>query len=493
MLHAWINFQGVWGMRFLMIGKVLAVGAVILLLSVVMLRIDGLVQERRGRQAEAVRSVAQSHAGSQTLLGPLLVRQCVEEWDKLVVDDKQQRRTEPARREFTLSATPSALDVQAATGQDTRYRGLFKVNGYTGSATLQARWADLAPLRPTPTQARSRLHCDAPAVLLALSDVRGIRRAELKADGAALPVQAGTGHPRYPRGLHASLPAARVDAADAAVLAVQLQLDFIGTARLALVPAAGDTHWVLRSDWPHPSFAGRFLPTQRTVDEAGFRAEWRVSALASSAAAEVQRGAELCVLQDGGSDDDNLAEPPASTPNASCLETMAVSFIDPVNPYSLADRAIKYALLFIVLTFVAVGLVELLSGQRVHPVQYALVGLALALFFLLLLSLSEHLPFDVAYAAASAACAALLGHYAAHMLGQRRAGWGFGGCIAALYGLLWVLLQREQTALVIGSLLLFAALAGVMVTTRRIDWYHTLARPAAPGSLALGDEGHPPP
>jgi inner membrane protein len=128
-------------------------------------------------------------------------------------------------------------------------------------------------------------------------------------------------------------------------------------------------------------------------------------------------------------------------------------------------------MLFIVLTFSAVALTEVLSTRRVHPVQYALVGLALALFFLLLLSLSEHIAFGQAYAAASAACVALLAFYARHMLGSWRAGLAFGAGVALLYGLLWTLLRMEQWALAIGSALLFAVLAAAMVLTRRIDWY----------------------
>jgi inner membrane protein len=137
----------------------------------------------------------------------------------------------------------------------------------------------------------------------------------------------------------------------------------------------------------------------------------------------------------------------------------------------MSDRAIKYGLMFIALTFVTVGLTELLTGRRVHPVQYLLVGLALSLFFLLLLSLSEHLPFLVAYLIAAGAAAAVLTQYAAAMLGGWLRGLAFGGGIALLYGALYVLLSREQTALVIGAVLLFAVLAGVMTLTRKLDWY----------------------
>jgi inner membrane protein len=238
------------------------------------------------------------------------------------------------------------------------------------------------------------------------------------------------------------------------------------------VPAAGQTEWDLRADWPHPSFGGRFLPAEREVAEEGFHAVWRVSELASSAPRDLLAGTPLCAreINPAAADDDGSVE---RAPGP-CLDSLAVSFIDPVNPYVLADRATKYGLLFVVLTFVAVALTEVLARSRVrriHPVQYALVGLALSLFFLLLLALSEHLRFEWAYAVASLACAGVLAHYGSHLLGGWRGGVCFGAALAGLYGLLYVLLTREQTALVVGALGLFALLAVVMALTRRLDWY----------------------
>jgi inner membrane protein len=146
-----------------------------------------------------------------------------------------------------------------------------------------------------------------------------------------------------------------------------------------------------------------------------------------------------------------------------------------VNPYSLSDRAIKYGLLFIGLTFLAVGAIEVLGQVRVHPIQYLLVGCALSIFFLLLLSLSEHLPFGVAYAVAAAACVALLTFYSRYALAGWRASIVLGAGVGGLYGVLYALLQLEQVALVVGSLALFTILAVVMALTRRIDWYELLA------------------
>ena len=199
-----------------------------------------------------------------------------------------------------------------------------------------------------------------------------------------------------------------------------------------------------------------------------------MSALATKAPVDFARGAALCepaADADTDSTPRNAVQPPKDN---ACVEVFSVAFIDPINPYSLSDRAIKYGILFVGLSFVAVGMLEVLRRLRVHPMQYLLVGCAVSIFFLLLLSLSEHLVFALSYAIAAGACVALLGFYARYLLGGWRAGLAFGAAIAALYGALYVLLQMEQTALVIGSALLFAVLAAVMVATRRLDWYALL-------------------
>jgi inner membrane protein len=252
----------------------------------------------------------------------------------------------------------------------------------------------------------------------------------------------------------------------------------------------------LGANWPHPSFGGRFLPLTREVRADGFSATWQLSSLATTAGSDFQRGAALCspngseLAADGGHEAQygriNRAHAASTAsraePGAGCIESFNVGFIDPVNPYSLSDRAIKYGLLFIALTFVAVGMVEVLRQLRVHPIQYLLVGCALSIFFLLLLSLSEHLRFDLSYLIAAGACVTLLAFYGRYLLHGWRAGTVFGAGIAALYGALYALLQMEQTALVIGSVLLFAVLAGVMVLTRRLDWYRVLAGATPPAA-----------
>jgi inner membrane protein len=473
-------------MRFPLLAKAAAIGVVIVTLTVVLMRIDGLVSERRVYQRQAAINVAQSLAGAQTVAGPLLQRRCTEEWDRFSTEGKKTIKTTD-RREVVLQASPDRLLADAQVVSEPRYRGVFKVNGYAGPLTLTAHWDRMDALQLQREHKDSRVNCDPIVATVAVSDVRGIRKAAITSGGQAVPVKPGTPLAALPRGLQAELPAS---SASSGALSVEVRLELVGTSTLGLVPAADDTQWTLRADWPHPSFGGRFLPQARQISAAGFSAEWSVSALASDAAARLRQGGVLCgeaAPMLDAQEASVASRAPAVATGSVCLDTMDVSFIDPINPYSLTDRAIKYSLLVIVLTFAAVALTEVLARARVHPIQYLLVGLALALFYLLLLSLSEHMAFGAAYALGSGACVLLLGYYASHMLGRWRAGSAFGAAIGLLYGLLWVLLEREQTALVIGSVVLFAALAAVMVLTRRVDWYTLLSpmtRQRTDGSVA---------
>ncbi|MDT9001982.1 cell envelope integrity protein CreD [Paucibacter sp. APW11] len=433
--------------------KSLVLAGLGLLLSLVLLRIGWLVDERQARQAEAVRSVEESLAGAQLMLGPVLTRVCTEQWGAWAGEGRE-RQLQAQSRQFRLSAVPGDLQLKAQLDPEPRYRGLFKVNGYAGHLQLAAQWPALGKLEPHAEHAGGRLHCEVPRLMLAASDVRGLRSVSLSAAGQALAVRPGTGHPSYPQGLHADLPEVVMNGQ---ALQVQMQLELAGTQRFALIPAAASTRLELQSGWPHPSFGGRFLPTRREVSDQGFTALWQVSELASTAGDWVEHGRPLRGLSSG----DQLAD----------ADSLSFDMVDPINPYVMSDRAIKYGLMFILLTFTCVSLVELLSGRRVHPVQYLLVGLAQCLFFLLLLSLSEQLSFASSYALAALAAVGLLGVYGASMLGHWRRGLLFGSGLAALYGALFVLLRLEQAALIVGSLLLFATLATVMMLTRKLDWY----------------------
>ncbi|RZA14544.1 MAG: cell envelope integrity protein CreD, partial [Lysobacteraceae bacterium] len=223
-----------------------------------------------------------------------------------------------------------------------------------------------------------------------------------------------------------------------------------------LVPLADGNRIVLDSPWPHPQFNGGFLPRAPRVDGKGFHAEWDVSSLASNAQAQYRKEGR--------------------TP----LDAIGISLVEPVDLYAKLDRASKYGLLFVLLTFTGFLMFETIRQLPIHPIQYLLVGLALAIFFLLLLGLSEHVAFGWAYLAASIGCIGLLGIYVGSVLRSNLRGAGFAAMLGLLYAVLYGLLLSEDNALVLGSGLLFAILAAVMVATRKVDWYQLAMRGSAP-------------
>lgn len=424
-------------------GKGLGLGLVGIGLVMVLGRIGWLVQEREQRQREAQTEVAAATAGPQQIGAPFLRRLCTESWTVVETIDQDGQRRETRRREsrpLQLRAVAADLHLNGELKAQTLERGLFKVNTYLAALQMKARFDAASTLKPRSNGLEGQMACQAPELVLELSDARGLRSVALSVNGQALAARPGTGGEQA--GLHAELDEALLDGP----LELQGRIELLGTESLQFEPAAAQVQAQLRSAWPHPSFQGQFLPNEREVGASGFSANWRLSELASGAAAALRSGKAV-------------------------KERFGVALIDPVNPYSLSDRAVKYGFLFIALTLAAVLLAELLGRQRLHPVQYGFVGLALALFFLLLLALSEHLAFGPSYLIAAAAATCLLTHYAVGLFGHWRGGLLFGAGVGLLYGVLYVLLNLEKASLLVGSLLLFALLAAAMRATRDIDWY----------------------
>lgn len=440
-------------------GKLGGLVLVLILLLIGLGQITDLVNERQGQRSLAIQSVGKSLAGSQTLLGPLLQMACTEVWSVTV-----DKKTTNERREFKRYAVPTGLNISGTNQLESRARGLHATQVFTLKSHISAQWQSLESLKGGAEHVNSQIKCEPASMLLAVSDARGIRLANIKINGVTQTVQSDTQNSTYQRGIHVRL-AENTDFS--APFDAQIDLELLGTERFSVVPLGSATQINFTSNWPHPSFDGQFLPSERKITDKGFEASWRVSSLASTAQQDVMKQRPLCV----------------NVESTGCVETIGVAFIDPINTYSLSNRATKYGLLFITLTFVAVGLFEFMKSLRVHPIQYFLVGAAISIFFLLLVSMSEHFAFATAYAIAACACALLLAYYASHMLGSWKRGLPFGLGIAMLYGLLYVLLQLEQTALVVGAIALFIVLTAVMALTRKVDWYAKLKHGGAHGSV----------
>jgi inner membrane protein len=286
---------------------------------------------------------------------------------------------------------------------------------------------------------------------MGISDIRGIEgTSTVLLNGSPGKLLPGTGSALLGSGLHA--PVASLDGDRGAHLEFAIDLLLQGTSEFHLTPVGRETRISLSSNWPHPSFTGEYLPAQHKITANGFSAEWETTFFSTN----LEEALRQCAL------------------GASCGEfngrILGVNFVDPVDQYLKSDRAVKYALLFISLTFAGFFLFEVLEKLAVHAVQYGLVGTALAVFYLLLLALSEHVRFALAYLLSASACVALIAFYLCYVLQSARRGLAFGAGLTLLYGLLYGLLSADDYALLMGSLLLFSLLAAVMVLTRRVDW-----------------------
>ncbi|HZF83877.1 MAG TPA: cell envelope integrity protein CreD [Burkholderiaceae bacterium] len=488
--------------------KVLALVALTLLLCIPLAEIGSLIRERGQSQAEAAQELASTHAGAQTVAGPFLVLPWVEQWTETERNSKGQVTGQSVRtKSRTAIVFPERLKIDGRMTPEERYRGIFRVLFYKLDATLDGRFAALGPA-PRPSERGGTVTLGTPRLAFSVSDVRGIEGLpDATLGGAPLRFQQGIpglGASESSQGIHAPLSGEALRALTSGqAMDFRLALKLVGQEQLRIVPAAEDTEAHLQSPWPHPSFGGRFLASERTVGDAGFDARWRVSALVSTARTQLLRqwAAEATTAGPadtacGGGDSACMA---AATAMAAAItattaparadlrevDSFDVALAQPVNVYFMAHRAAKYGALFIGLVLMASFMFELFRQLRLHPVQYGLVGLSVALFFLLLVALSEKLPFWQAYALSACASVLLLMAYFSAVLRGWRRGLGLGAFVAVLYGALYGLLASENNALLLGALLTFGMLALLMLVTRNVDWYalsEGRARPAEPAA-----------
>ncbi|MNF43746.1 Inner membrane protein CreD [compost metagenome] len=427
------------------------IALLMLLLMIPLMLIEGLIDERQLARDGVLANIAQSSSYSQRITGPILVvpyKRAVREWK--TYEQTGQRHLEEREVSSRLYFLPERFSLVGSVDTELRARGIYKARLYKSDSQISGQI--LVPANYGISEDLADYRFEQPFLAVGISDIRGIGNAlKLRLNGQSLDFQPGSGDRLLNGGVH--VPLAALQAAVPQSLDFAFDLKLQGTSGLSITPVGRDSRVELSSPWPHPSFIGEFLPSERSISAEGFSAIWQTSFFATN----LQEALADCVRQEQC--------------NAFNSRDFGVSFVDPVDQYLKTDRAIKYALLFIALTFAGFFLVEVLKRLAVHPVQYGLVGLALAFFYLLLLSLSEHLEFVLAYAISAAACVGLVGFYLGHVLHSRVRGGGFTLGLAALYGMLYGLLSAEDYALLMGSLLVFGLLACVMVLTRKLDWY----------------------
>jgi inner membrane protein len=430
--------------------KFLTIGFLVLMLMIPISMINGVIRERKSSQQGVVEEIARSSSYSQKLVGPVLVvpySKKIKEW-KVDADTKVRYQVELTIN-GQLYFLPSIFEVDGKLKTERLKRGIYEARLYHADNTISGHFD--VPANYGVVSDLANYEFDSPYVAMGIKDVRGIDSLNIQINNVKITMEPGTKLKILGEGVHATLqhPAQL----DKTILHFQLELALRGTESFSVVPIGRESNVKVSADWPHPSFMGDYLPTKRQVDNTGFTATWQTSYFSSN----LEENFNLCVS--------------ASDCEAFQNRFLGVSLIDPVDQYVKSDRAIKYALLFISLTFAGFFLFEVLKRLAIHPVQYSLVGLSLAFFYLLLASLSEHIAFSAAYLISASACIFLIGFYVTYILHSILRGGIFSGLLASLYALLYGLLSAEDYALLMGSFLLFGLLGVFMVLTRKLDWY----------------------
>ena len=449
--------------------KLILICGLVLFMAIPAMFIGAISYERSTAANEVTRKVSQRYGGEQTILGPILSVPYVSSLsDGTVQTGHYIIYPDKGIAEF------GAVNVEAKT------QSLYKVPVYSAEGILRATFED--PLKKLEAAGVTLRRKDA-RFLLSLSDVRGLKRdIQLRgADGlsaqfepAAEEVQPRPGTPAVygqnldgsrvivktavPGRQHDPLPGfgqwLSVPAAPflnkAGVVTVSAELHISGAQSLSIPPFAKSTEVNLASNWPDPGFKGEFTPTEREINDTGFTASWSMPYLSrgirgQGRSKDVMRGLTSNMVR--------------------------VKFVNSDNPYQTVNRALKYSVLFIGLVFLAYFLFEIIVGTPVHPAQYILIGLAQAIFYLLLLAFAERIGFVPAFAIASALTILVTAGYAGAVFGGRSYIWKAGSVFGIVYGLLFVLMRLENFALMVGALASFTAIAATMYLTRDVDWY----------------------
>lgn len=387
--------------------KMALIGALSTMLLIPTAYICSLTKERKDRRDEVARSTGNLW-GSHHEIGTIL----------------------EAGKESIL---PQSVDVTGSVLAETRNRGIYSLPFYSADITMQVQFFLERESQASVIRLYGVKASEADFLTSKLDDL------EIRFKGDDEPRQVAAHAGTLSRGTHK--------------LTIHFKMN--GTQRLHFVPAANTLTVDLKSNWPHPNFSGSILPAERTIDANGFHAKWIVKPQNASAfLAELKNNEYRETLTEGEE-----------------ATSFGVDFFVPVDIYAQIERASKYAMLFISLTFLTFFVFEAVAGLQIHPVQYLFVGLALSLFFLLLLSLAEHIGFARAYGLASVADLGLITAYSLKILKSRTRAGILLGVLAGLYSFLYVVLQLEMYSLLAGSIGLFLILAIVMYATRNIDWY----------------------
>lgn len=427
------------------------------LLIIPLVMVYALVYDRQNQSETAWQAIAEGWGDAQIVAGPVLVvpfdQENIETYEE---DGVKKSRTVTVTRSLFLSPLENTTTVDVA--EEVRQKSIYQSVVYDAAVKGQAKFAipdDLARYGVEPAE----LKLNQAEIRFAVADPRGLNSGNrLMVNGEAADLRPG-------KGLAVSNGAgffAFLDWTGGVPLTLDYDYGMRGNGRLTLIPRGGISNFEVSSAWPHPNFAGDFLPDAREISDAGFTAKYSIGNLAL--------GQSIVQLEDIAPERDYDNDIFGGRSAETLKNSPVISLIEPVNIYSQVDRAVKYGFLFIGFTFLTFLLFDIIAGARVAAAEYLLTGFGLILFFVMLLALAEVIGFSFAYFSAAGAMIGLISAYSAAVLGGRRRAMFVGGVLTGLYALLYVLLNLEAYSLLVGSLLLFVALASVMYVTRNVDW-----------------------
>ena len=405
--------------------------------------IKSIIYEREQTQREAIDEVSEKWGGAQTLQGPVLTipyTRYVKEIDKATGKETLVQITE------RLHVLPSKLDIQASVKPDRRHRGVYEIVVYNSALHVSGAFTKL-DFKDLEAKGHSFKFNEA-TLNAGIDDLRGIeKQIELNWEGKKLPFNPGVSNQDiFYSGINSKVS---ISPTDDHLYRFSFDIELKGSQQLYFTPVGKETDVVLNSDWQTPKFDGAFLPDQHKTDKAGFKAHWNILNL-------------------------NRNYPQSWTGSSYKLRdsSFGVDLKLPVDNYQKSHRSIHYAILFIGLTFLVFFFIEIFQSSGIHPIQYILVGIALVVFYTLLLSISEHIRFNYAFILSALATVALISLYVRAILRSLKMSLFIAGLLSMLYIFIFVIIQLEDLALLIGSIDVFIILGLVMYFSRKIDWYN---------------------
>lgn len=414
--------------------------------------IKSLINERQKRQFDTANEVGQTWGSAQTVAGPILVVPYTKESTELEYigykGGSQIAKTK--NRTHYAYFLPEKLDITSSVDTQTRQRGIFKTLLYQSDIQLSGhfKFPDLSQWQKN----NENISWGSAYIAIGLSDVRSIKNnPTLKWNNSSLDLSPG--NRVFRKGLEVALP--RLEAENInQPLSFSYALKINGSGRLFFTPTASQTNVKMQSSWNSPIFKGEYLPENRTISDKGFDAIWQMSFLNRD---YPQRWSSQDEKEVSSSDIEHSG--------------FGVVFDYSVDTYQISERSLKYGFMFIVLTFTIFFLFEVMTQLRLHPIQYLFVGFTMCLFYVFLLSLSEHFAFGFSYFITASVITFLVSSYSYFILGAKSRALLMGSLQAGLYAYLYVLLQAEDYSLLMGSIGLLIIMATIMFVTRKIDWY----------------------